>query len=670
MPETREIAAKITADHSVFRRQLRQAGAEGRRFGSQMETVGRRIRRSWRDLGLGRVSGQVKALTMQIGGLVGVYGISQGIRRVRDFESALGDMVIQAGKSNKFLEYTRNQILKTSSKWGIMKDQVASFATTLVGFTGDLDGSLKLLDAMGMVATGTGASMESLGATVWQFQKNLNITGTDKMLRMMSILRGMESVGPFMFKDFARLGGRAFGQLGAFGKFGQGERGLRAAGGLLEIAVPGVGGDKAMAATAVQTFLKQLFLKEKEIGKVIGAPVMGRDLVKVFMDISKAMQDTKKRKKLSEYFAEGRIVAGQLGKAYGPKWEERAGKFFGAKADPTLLERQAKQRLEQPAMKWKKTMADLDNAMHKHLLPVMKKLVEIMPKLAKGLKWAMENARTLLNVWLGFKAAGVIHTFTKFIRNLTASRGAMGGVGVGGIVGGRGGRGGPVVLGPHGRPMGGPRGTRRPKLGRLARLASTAGALAGPVGWLAATAIEGPQLVQLINKLTGGPDIGMPILGGHGVFEARGAGKIRAGDVPGLTKHEKKKWDDLEDAFMKQTLASVSNIGDETETRRYLQSIDLKKTYKRGGRRGVDRKLQEMLHRRMAAIRGARKAPGMAKASEEEIAKVFPAIKELNAAITKWKAASEAFAQGKKFIIKVETGAAEKRTKQRATGTR
>jgi hypothetical protein len=362
---------------------------------------------------------------------MGVYGISQGIRKVREFEDTLGDLALQGKKSNTWLDVGRKKILETSSKWGIMKDEVLGFTNTLVGYTGNLDEAVQLMDKMGMVATATRAPMQNLAGTVYQLQKNLGLSAAQTP-QAMALMRQMEMEGKFTFSHFAQHGGRAFGGLTMAGKQWQGMSGLRGAGALLEFATSKYSaGQEGTSAEAVGGFLRDLWLKRKKLKKKIGLQVEGRDLPSVLKDLAEKMQtQTMSDKALNVFGEQGKIIATGLKGGYG-QWGQTYGKVFGMKADPSLLMKQAAQKMEQPAQKWKKTMADLDAAMHRHLLPVMKDIVKLMPSVAKGLKWAMDNFKLLFGALVAFKASGAIRGL---VQGMAASRLAGGAAG-GGVYG-------------------------------------------------------------------------------------------------------------------------------------------------------------------------------------------------------------------------------------------
>jgi hypothetical protein len=432
-----------------------------------------------------------------LGGLMGVYGISQGIRKVREFEDTLGDLALQGKKSNTWLDVGRKKILEASSKWGIMKDEVLGFTNTLVGYTGNLDEAVQLMDKMGMVATATRAPMQNLAGTVYQLQKNLGLSAAQTP-QAMALMRQMEMEGKFTFSHFAQHGGRAFGGLTMAGKQWQGMSGLRGAGALLEFATSKYSaGQEGTSAEAVGGFLRDLWLKRKKLKKKIGLQVEGRDLPSVLKDLAEKMQtQTMSDKALNVFGEQGKIIATGLKGGYG-QWGQTYGKVFGMKADPSLLMKQAAQKMEQPAQKWKKTMADLDAAMHRHLLPVMKDIVKLMPSVAKGLKWAMDNFDLLFRAFIAFKASGAIMAIVRMFQQM---QGGVGGGGVGGAVGNA------ALLAGGGR--GAAAGQRvAGKMGKLKTAGLIGSAVMSKIAPHLLLSIYGPEVVEWLNRSTGGPKV-------------------------------------------------------------------------------------------------------------------------------------------------------------------
>jgi len=627
--EAREIATRIKVDGRELRQEFRRGASEAQKFQQQMVNASTRIKRAWSDMGFGRAASRARSLISTVGSIAGAYGFAEGIRRTREFEETLGDLTIQGGKANSWMEGARGKILKTASDWGHMKDDVMSFVTTLVGFTGEADPALAKLKDMGMVATSTGADFRALGGMVFQMQQNLGIASTSGQVKAMAMLRAMEKVGTYQFKYYAQYGGRVFPMMSQFGVAGRGMAGTRAAGGLMQLAARGFGaGEEAQTATATATFLRMLFLKRGEVQKKLGVQVMDRDLRGVFKDLGRVMQDNKKATEALKIFAEGGRVAQQLGIAYRGGWQKEAGKIFGVKADEDRLRRDAKQKMDQPAQKWKRVMADFDASVHQHLLPVMRQIVQIMPSVAKGFKWAMENIRLLIRTWAMFKASGMIHGLIGFIQKLKTVGGGPGGV--------------PHLGGPQVTPGG--------------RAPGTAMSVLGSIPLMADVAMFGVNAIEWMNRLKGGPQIGVAPGEAASPFESdwwkKGLGL--SGETEEALKGERKKAERLQGENVANMLA---NLGIQPRSKS-MEKIELAEKMKQPKFIKEQRETLQRLRERRAQFVEA----GGAKGSKEQQA----TLARLDATIEKLSKTLAAFDQKKLSVTVKAPDGAEGRSTQRS----
>lgn len=430
MPPKQTVAITISADNRRLKADLRRASGELRSFERQVGGVAmrmRRMRQSFMQSGIfGRAGGAVRTAA----GFAGAFGFQQLIKDARDYNAGLTDVGITGNLNQRQMAAMGETINKVSNATAKSRNEVLGFVQVVTTLTGDAKGAHVALADMGEIALATGADMNDLAGVFVKLTKNMGIMPS-KARAAFNILRSQEKLGSITMANVAQNFGKLAGVGGEFGAEGKGVKGVRAIGGLFQLAGRGFGvGQEAQAAIATEKFLFSLKTKRKQIKKQLGVDVFdaqgkARDLPTVFEEIGLAIAKNPKAKTLSLFGERGVRVAAQLRDAVATgSFDPAAAKLFTAGARDEISADAAKRRAS-PAFQFDKAVNQLGNTLKNFAMPLFKSLSKTLkefgPDLVKMLKFVLENSRTLFNLWLGVKGA-------RFFSNLMAPVGGGGGI--------------------------------------------------------------------------------------------------------------------------------------------------------------------------------------------------------------------------------------------------
>jgi hypothetical protein len=455
--------------------------------------------------GAGRRAGGAFRGALAFGGF---YGLQAEIRNAKAFEEVLVDLAVRGQKSQKWLRSTRSAVLKLSDEYGLAKESLAAYVQTIIDETGSSKLALGSLKDLSAVAFSTGADFGRLAGVVRILNQNLRIDPS-RMGEAFGILAAQADSGAVALDQMDAVLPQVLTMAGKFGHVGA--EALRDYGAALQFARRGVS-NTAKAGTAMERMLDNISSKapliEKSLGIALRDPQgkfkpLGVMLEDIATALAKIRQEGGKVRvfrqgKFGPKFAGKATMGGYLAQTFGvfgqravaPLVEQaaQAGGFKfgrvgatqsfadirGAGGAATIQERVARKRRLSPELDaWNKSVVQLRNRLHKHLLPAIKLLGEMMPGLGKGLTFVLHNWKLLLSIWTS-------HKLMMFFANMAkAGQEMRGGGGAGGFVGG-GGRG----------------GRRRGGVGRAV------GAL-GAVGGIVGAGLEGVTIGMALTNAAG-----------------------------------------------------------------------------------------------------------------------------------------------------------------------
>jgi TP901 family phage tail tape measure protein len=539
---TEIIAAEIRVNGEQFRRELqrqargidalsRKTESATQRMGRAWSNLGQRMRNARQGMGGGGVMARGGGMVRGMLGMAGVFGAGALIQETKNFEAALTDMMITGNKTSDWLNKVRDQVTAVSNATGRGRSEVAGYMQSIITQTGDADAALSTLSQMGEVALATGANMEALGGTYVKLGGAMRVQANEAKAAM-NILRAQEKLGSVTMANISGQFGQIASLAPSFGKAGEGLGGVRALGGLFQIGARGFAVDQpGMAATATASFLERLSRDPKKIEKALGIKIRGEggeflELPEVFRRIGEA--GAKDRAKFAAegtglFGLRGYKVAQQLQAAAIGGWGQQQGIYGSAQelfqaGGEDVIAKDAAKRRQSVAFQWDQAMVQMQNSMHKHMLPVLQSAVKYLPDFAKALGFVLENSRMLIALWIGWKGM-------MFFKRLMAPLRGAGGAGAAGMAAGMGGMAGGYgagrapVLGPWGG-AGGVGGSGRGGRGKPGWFQRQGGW--GAVGGGAAMALPMvPFAIEAGMKLAGGREQIAQLLGKYKAIEAQ-----------------------------------------------------------------------------------------------------------------------------------------------------
>lgn len=403
----------------------------------------------------GRAMGMVKG-AIAFGGF---YGLQSEIRSAKAFEEVLVDLAVRGQKSRKWVTALRKSIMSASDEFGVGKEQLASYVGTIIDQTGNTELATKTLRDMTAVAYSTNTNMQQLAGTVVEMQSKLALK-PKQFMEALGVLAAQADQGKVPLSQMAQYLPEVLNATTQFGH--SGVAALRDYGAVLQMAARGAG-SLAEANTAMNRMLDQTAAKRGKIEEALNIKLKKNgawmQLAPMLKQIVGGLIRMKKEGKDVEKFIvktwgiRGKKAILPLLQQGMVGWNNRVGAdaaggggltsmdaLIAAGGATTISERVGRKRKLSPELEsWNKELNRVRNQLHKHMLPALEKLGDLMPYLGKGLSFLLDNWKLILGLWTGAKMAAFLAQLTQAGRSVS---GAGTGAGADGTrVGGRAGRG-------------------------------------------------------------------------------------------------------------------------------------------------------------------------------------------------------------------------------------
>lgn len=461
--------------------------------------------------GAGRRAGGAFRGALAFGGF---YGLQAEIRNAKAFEEVLVDLAVRGQKSQKWLRSTRSAVLKLSDEYGLAKESLAAYVQTVIDETGSSKLALGSLKDLSAVAFSTGADFGRLAGVVRILNQNLRIDPS-RMGEAFGILAAQADSGAVALDQMDAVLPQVLTMAGKFGHVGADA--LRDYGAALQFARRGVS-NTAKAGTAMERMLDNISGKapliEKSLGIALRDPQgkfkpLATMLELIATSLAKIKEEGGKvrlyrQSKYGPKFAGKATMGGYLQQTFGVFGQRAVAPLIeaasqmggfkfgrvgetqsfadirGAGGAATIQERVARKRRLSPELdSWNKSVVQLRNRLHRHLLPAIKLLGEMMPGLGKGLTFVLHNWKLLLSIWTS-------HKLMMFFANMAkAGKEMREGGGGGGDIDADGGG-----------------GRRKRRRGRLGRAIGAVGAVGGVVSAGAEGVMIGMALTNAVGEFT------------------------------------------------------------------------------------------------------------------------------------------------------------------------
>lgn len=282
-------------------------------------TVGRGAGRVFGGLaGVGKVGGAM----LGIGGAMVASSAVSGSVRMDEQARRLSIAGRGAGEAGLDPDEIRKRVVRASIASGISPEQMMAGVSASVAKTGDLQGSLGLMETAGTASMATGADVSEIFMLAADATEKFGLNA-EQAKQAIALLAAQGKAGAFELKALSQQAPRVFAAAAGFGFKGEG--GVRDVGGLLQIARSVTGSDE-QAAFSTEAFLRQLTAKSSELasGKAFG----GRK-VDVFTDESKTRaRDV--REVIADTVTASRGNLQQLQSVFGEEGIRLARPFVGA----------------------------------------------------------------------------------------------------------------------------------------------------------------------------------------------------------------------------------------------------------------------------------------------------------------------------------------------------
>ncbi len=423
----RTVAAVLEADTGRYRTAMRNAGTHVTQFARKVEGAGRRIRQAMRNTGIGNVSQSMKGLAASAAAMAGIAGIGGVLKSVMEFDDALTELMITGDQTNIWMETQRRKMIALSSKWGVARGEVANFALKFVELTGDAKGAMVMLEDMTKRSVAYKVSMTDLGKLMENLSGSFQITAQNAGLAL-DVIREISKKGTIGFGAMAKIMPEVASSASNIGDELTKINKLKVVGALLQ-ATYWKKGTVEGSKTSTARFFDNLKTNAGKIEEVLGGGFKELTLMKKLRMLGAAARDPGKALKLEKLFGlEGKRTFYALGDAYGPGSRGKAFQQMIGATGKGQLEGDLSKRMGSAGQRWRVTMNQITNQLVDKFLPVLQKLVQVMPSLAKLFGFFIENIETLIAVGLQLKAA-------RFFSNLAMAGRAAGALGAAGMAG-------------------------------------------------------------------------------------------------------------------------------------------------------------------------------------------------------------------------------------------
>jgi TP901 family phage tail tape measure protein len=254
-----------------------------RRSGNSITTFERRAVTSFRKINHEMAQGMKRAIINPIAGLAGGAAILTLSKQIVDYDARVTRLAINANTSAEEQMRLKKEMIETGIATGQSRNDVAEGVEKIVEKIGDLDLARFLMKDMGIAATATGASMQSMGALAVEFADKMGLT-KEEMASAFNVLTVQGKDGAYTLKDLADMGERLFSAASGFNI--QGMEGIKSFGAFLQVARKGTG-NSAQATTAVEGALTDIIDKQKIIRKLAKFDIIDRAKSKNGVDVLK-----------------------------------------------------------------------------------------------------------------------------------------------------------------------------------------------------------------------------------------------------------------------------------------------------------------------------------------------------------------------------------------------
>ena len=456
----KDAVVRLSADIRQLKRKLTTAKRYTKDLENQVRSTDRAMSRTGRGKLFGDISGRAKQAQKMLAGGLALGAVVQ-VKKVKALEQAISDVVVQARKGRRWVGLLRSEVLSMSEKYGIASEEMLTFAGRVVQQTGDLKVAIRETKTFARIAFATGTSLDDLGNIFAQLGK-VGVISTKDVVDVIGTLSFQAGKGAIEIKQMAAEFPELLNILTSLNQKGTGA--AKAMGALFQVAIRGAKGPEE-ARTALVRFFAMITKNAPRVEKILGVSLrnakgqfleVGEMSERVFLALAKLKSENRLGGVGPKLFGiRGQKIAlsgAQVGEAeigrrrsgggaagawsstvgrYAPWAQLRGGPTGGGR---TEIEKLVKLRGEHPVTKWNKAMAKMTADLHRYFLPLMERFAEVLPDLAKGLGWALDNSGLLIAAWAGFNVGRLIFGITQLGRAATTTAGAAAGA-AGGVRG-------------------------------------------------------------------------------------------------------------------------------------------------------------------------------------------------------------------------------------------
>jgi hypothetical protein len=403
-----------------------------------------------------------------VAGFLGIAGLATAANDVLKFEQRLHDLGVNASATATQLAKAKAAIMATSKATGVDAGKLLGGLEVMTDLTGNIDGSIKSIEALGRVARGSGADMADIAAAAAALNINLGVEGPD-MTKALGAFMAQAEIGAVSLKDLAK---ELAGLTPQFAQFGDvGVEGTVKLGAALQILRNGFG-STAEAATGMQSLMTKIVARSGDIEglgvKVFDVGPDGVQKLRSFADIAfELIAATKGDPEVLLSTIKDKEAVMALLSLTGKR--EKYNKLVeqGAKGEDIAAQK-FERAMKGPMAKIDVARAKLSATFNEQLVKHLPAITDAITKLAEAFGFMAEHSGAIIAVFAAMKAASFAKSLAGNMGNVAGIAGAAAGRGAG--RGGVGKAGMIATAAGYVRTGGGPA-----KPGRVANALSTAG---------------------------------------------------------------------------------------------------------------------------------------------------------------------------------------------------
>ena len=199
----------------------------------------------------------------KLAGALGGVAVAAGAKKILDFNSALGQLQADSGMSTLQISAMRDEMLASSTAFGLSKDEVVKAAMVFQDFGGVLKEGRPLLNDLSKVSVATGTSMESLAKITATFIDTMKLS-PDDAIKGIAMLVDQSKAGKINIKKLADVLPEVLsgGQLQGF----EGLRAVQQLGTAMQV-IGGASRGPEQANTALAALFRDLIAKREMLKK-------------------------------------------------------------------------------------------------------------------------------------------------------------------------------------------------------------------------------------------------------------------------------------------------------------------------------------------------------------------------------------------------------------------